>query len=158
MRRGFWFGKRGSGLNSTVKRLLISVLTLTCLVAGWRFVTLNMGANHNQSISLSQMQNDVQANKVSEVTVNGTEVSGKYKDSKETFSTMIPSNYPELYKDLQVHGVNVTIKDQQGSQWISILLNIAPIIVIMALFVVIVALLWRIVGRGPRESVVGGKS
>ncbi|MDE1154130.1 MAG: ATP-dependent zinc metalloprotease FtsH [Acidobacteriaceae bacterium] len=120
--------------NSTVKHLLIWVLTITCLLVVWQFVSKNMGAGHNQAISLTQLQNDADAGKISELTVNGTEVTGKYKDGKETFNTTIPSNYPDLYKDLRDHGVNVNIKDQQGSLWVGILLQVAPIAVILALF------------------------
>ena len=43
------------------------------------------------------MQNDADAGKISEVTVNGTEVTGKYKDGKETFHTTIPANYPDQH-------------------------------------------------------------
>ncbi|MDE1161021.1 MAG: ATP-dependent zinc metalloprotease FtsH [Acidobacteriaceae bacterium] len=121
-------------MNSTVKHLLIWILTVTCLIGVWQFVSKNMSAGHNQAISLSKLQTDADAGKISELTVNGTEVTGKYKESKESFTTTIPANYPDLYKDLQQHGVNVTVKDQQGNMWISVLLNIAPIVVILALF------------------------
>jgi cell division protease FtsH len=101
---------------------------------GWRFVVTNMNPGHNKVVSMTEMQNDAIAGKISEVTVNGSEVSGKYKDGKETFTSTIPQNYPDLYKDLESHGVNVTIKDQQGTLWLNILFQIAPIIVILALF------------------------
>jgi cell division protease FtsH len=121
-------------LNSTVKHLLIWVLTVCCLLVGWRFVATNMGAGHTRQISLTDLQNDADAGKISEVTVNGPDVAGKYKDGKETFTSTIPQNYPDLYKDLQSHGVNVTIKDPQGGFWIGVLFQVAPIAVILALF------------------------
>jgi cell division protease FtsH len=67
--------------------------------------------------------------------VNGVQATGTYKDSKDgTFSTTIPANYPDLYKDLRSHGVNVSIKDQSSSLWVSMLLNLLPIAVLLALF------------------------
>ncbi len=122
-------------MNSTVKQLLIWVLAVCCMGVAWRYLVQNSnGGVHNQAISLSQLENDANAGKISEITVTGTEVTGKYKDGKDTFSTNIPANYPDLYKEMQAHGVNVTVKDQNGNMWVSVLLNIAPIAVILALF------------------------
>ena len=80
------------------------------------------------------MTNDAQSGKISEVTINGTEVTGKFNDGKETFHTTIPANYPDLYNNLIQHGVNVVQKDQNGTLWLNILFQIAPIAVILALF------------------------
>jgi cell division protease FtsH len=121
-------------LNSTVKQLLIWVLTLGCLLVGWRFVATNMAAGHDKATSITEMLNDVEAGKVSEVQVDGSDVTGKYKDGKETFHTTIPANYPDLYKDFRDHGVNVTIKNQQGNLYWQALLSFAPILVLVALF------------------------
>ena len=121
-------------MNSTVKQLLIWVLTLGCLLVGWRFVATNMAAGHDKATSVTEMLNDVDNGKVTSVLVDGSEVTGQYKDSKETFHTTIPANYPDLYKDLRDHGVNVTIKNQQGNLYWQALLSFAPILVLVALF------------------------
>jgi cell division protease FtsH len=121
-------------LNSTVKQLLIWVLTLGCLLVGWRFVATNMAAGHDKATSVTEMLNDVEAGKVSEVLVDGSDVTGKYKEGKETFHSTIPANYPDLYKDLRDHGVNVTVKSQQGNLYWNALLSFAPILVLVALF------------------------
>jgi len=68
------------------------------------------------------------------VTVTGAEVNGEYKGSKETFHTTIPANYPDFYKDLRDHGVDVTIKDPAGNVWFSVLIQALPILAIFALF------------------------
>jgi cell division protease FtsH len=118
-----------------VKQLLIWVLTLGCLLVGWRFVAQNMAASHEKTISLTNLQDDAEAGKIASITVNGVQATGTYKDSKDgTFSTTIPANYPDLYKDLRSHGVNVSIKDQSSSLWVSMLLNLLPIAVLLALF------------------------
>jgi cell division protease FtsH len=127
--------KRGSGLNSTVKQLLIWVLTVCCLLVGWRYVVTNMGPTHDRAISLTELQNDAENGKISTVTIDNDDVTGQYKDGKDaTFHTTIPANYPDLYKDLHDHGVNVTIKNQKGNIWFSVLLNALPILVLVALF------------------------
>ncbi|HEX4154672.1 MAG TPA: ATP-dependent zinc metalloprotease FtsH [Acidobacteriaceae bacterium] len=121
-------------MNSTIKHLLIWVLTVGCLLVGWRYVVTNMNPAHDKAISLTDLENDTAAYKISEVTVNGSEVTGKYKDGKTLFHTTIPQNYPDLYKDLHDHGVDVTVKDQNGTLWLNVLFQIAPIVVILALF------------------------
>jgi cell division protease FtsH len=122
-------------LNSTVKQLLIWVVTLGCLLLGWRFVVSGMQQGHDRTISLTDLQNFAEQQKISTITVNGVQATGSFKDPKDgTFNTTIPTNYPDLYKDLRDHGVNVTIKDQNGNLWFSVLLNVAPILVLLALF------------------------
>jgi cell division protease FtsH len=126
-------------LNSTVKQLLIWVLTLGCLLVGWRYVVTNMGPGHDQAISVTEMQNDAEAGKISSILVNGEDVTGEYKDATgqfKTFHTSITGNYMDRseVKDLSDHGVKVTIKNQQGNLWLGILLQALPIIVLLALF------------------------
>jgi len=110
------------------------VVTIGCLLVGWQFVYKTMGTGHDRATSLTETLSDAEAGKISSITVAGTEVTGEYKGTKETFHTTIPANYPDFYKDLRDHGVNVTIKDPQGNLWLSILIQALPIMAIFALF------------------------
>jgi cell division protease FtsH len=115
--------------------LLIWVATIGILLIGWKFVVANMGAGHDKEISMTEMQNAIDANKISDVTVNNnTEISGSYKDGKETFHTSIPTGYNEIWKEMRDHGVNVHNKDQSSSLWMSWLFQLAPMAVLLALF------------------------
>jgi len=109
---------------------------MACLLVGWQVVSKNMGTAHDKAVSLTQMQNDADAGKISTITVSGSEVTGEYKDGKETFHTTIPQNYMDHAeeKDLNDHGVNLVIKDPQGSLWFGILIQALPIAIIFALF------------------------
>jgi cell division protease FtsH len=115
---------------------LIWALTVGCLIVGWRFVVTNMAAGHNTVKSLTEMQADADAGKVSEIMVDGPEITGKYKDGKETFTTTVSGNYMDRNEvaDLQAHGVNVIFKNPQGNLYWSALLSFAPILVLVALF------------------------
>ena len=141
-------------MNSTVKTVLIWVCMITCLVFLWQFVVKGTGTGKDTAVSLSQMQNDVDAGKVSEVTINGSELAGKYRDNKEQFHTTIPANYPDLYKSLREKGVNVTVKDQQGNVWVSALLQIAP----FALLFGFMLFLLRQMQSGGNKALSFGKS
>ncbi len=112
------------------------MLTLGCLLIGWRFVATNMAAGHDKAISLTQFQDDADAGRISDVMVDGADVTGKYKDGKETFHTTIPANYVDHNEeaDLKAHGVDVTFKSQQGNMYWNAILSFAPILVLVALF------------------------
>ena len=77
---------------------------------------------------------DAQGGQIADVTVVGSEVHGHYRTGKENFHTIVPSNYPDMYKVLEDHQVSVTIKDSQGSAWFNILLQLSPILLLGALW------------------------
>ncbi|MBS1815007.1 MAG: ATP-dependent zinc metalloprotease FtsH [Acidobacteria bacterium] len=120
-------------MNSTVKNVLIWVCMLTCLVFVYQFVVRGAVSGHDQAVSFSQMLDDADKGKIADVTVTGSEISGHFRDSKEQFHTIIPANYPDMYKTLREKGVNITVKDQQPNAWLSMLINIAPFALILGL-------------------------
>jgi cell division protease FtsH len=121
-------------LNSTIKHLLIWVATVGCLLLGWRYVVTTMATGTDKSLSVTEMLNDVDNGKVASVLVDGSDVSGKYKDGKETFHTTIPANYQDLYKELNANHVNWSVKDQRGNLWLTVLVNALPFLVLAGFF------------------------
>ncbi len=105
-----------------------------CLLLGWRYVVTTMATGTDKSLSVTEMLNDVDNGKVASVLVDGSDVAGKYKDGKETFHTTIPANYPDLYKDMAAHGVNISVKDQRGNLWVTVLVNALPFLVLAGFF------------------------
>jgi cell division protease FtsH len=124
-------------LNSTVKQLLIWVLTLGCLLLGWRFVATQMAANKTTTLSLTQLQADAQAHKIDSVTVDGVEVQGKYNKANgdAAFTATIPQNYPDIYKDLTSSGVTVNMKNPQGNLWLQAAFNFLPFVVLFGFII-----------------------
>ncbi|QHN04579.1 ATP-dependent metallopeptidase FtsH/Yme1/Tma family protein [Granulicella sp. WH15] len=141
-------------MNSTVKQILIWVFMITCLVCLWQFVARTAGTGKDKNVSVSQMLNDADQGKIADVTVNGTEVTGHYKDDKDLFHTTIPANYPDLYNKLREHGVSITIKDQNVSPWITALMNLAPVALLLALFL----FMMRQMQSGGNKALSFGKS
>jgi cell division protease FtsH len=145
-------------LNSTVKHLLIWVLTVGLLLMGWKLVTANMSSGHVAEINESQMQSDIDAGKVKDITLNGNEVTGTYagKDGKESLHTVVTANYfdrAEL-QDLTAHGVNLTVKDPDGKAWVTVLIQFLPIVVLLALF----AFMMRQMQSGGNKALSFGKN
>src|ERR1700756_1421458 len=91
--------ERGLFVNSTVKTIIFWVFIVACLVLLWQIVQKSTGMNHNREISFSQFMQDAQAGKVSDVTVGGNnDVTGHYTSDKEGFHTVVPANYPDMFK------------------------------------------------------------
>jgi cell division protease FtsH len=141
-------------LNSTVKQILIWVFMVTCLFCLWQFVVKGSGMGQDTSISLSQLLDSADQGKVSDVTVNGAEVTGHYRDDKKQFHTTIPGNYPDMYKTMREHGVNINIKDQNSNAWLSLLIQIAPFALLLGLWF----FLLRQMQSGGNKAMSFGKS
>jgi cell division protease FtsH len=142
-------------LNSTVKQILIWVFMATCLFVLWQFVVKSTGASQEKNISLTQLLNDADQGKIQDVIVNGAEVTGHYReDAKTLFHTTIPGNYPDMYKTLRDHGVNITIKDQSPNQWLNLLISIAPFALLLGLWF----FLLRQMQSGGNKAMSFGKS
>ena len=139
-------------LNSTVKQILIWVFMITCLICLWQFVR-NTNSGPDKGISLTQLLNDADQGKISDVVVNAQEVTGHYTD-KTLFHTQIPSNYPDLYNTLRQHGVNINIKDQNSNAWLGILIQFAPFVLLLGLWF----FLLRQMQSGGNKAMSFGKS
>ena len=127
---------------------------IACLVLVFQFVVKGNATAHDSAISLSNLMDDADKGKVAEITVNGAEVTGKYRDSKEQFHTTIPANYPDMYKVLREKGVNITVKDQNGNAWFAILLQIAPFALILGIMIFFL----RQMQSGGNKAMSFGKS
>ena len=146
-------------MNSTVKQLLLWVSLLACLFILWQYVAKTTGGGKDETVSLSQFQNDVDAGKVQDISVSGNEILAHYKDKKESFHTIIPAtftpaNYPDLSKAMREHGVVVNIKDQTPGLWMNALISLAPVALLLGLFL----FMMRQMQSGGNKAMSFGKS
>ncbi len=126
-----------------------------CLVFLWQFVVKSTGTGQEKNVSLTQLLNDSDAGKISDITVNGEEVTGHYRDdAKNQFHTIIPANYPDLYKSLRDHGVSITVKDTSSNGWITFLLQLAPFALFLGLWFFFI----RQMQSGGNKAMSFGKS
>src|SRR5262249_11265942 len=79
---------------------------------------------------------------------------GVFQDQTHGLHTYIPPNYPNVYDMLKEKKVNVTIKDTSSGNWISILLNASPFIVILAFWI----FMMRQMQSGGNKALSFGKS
>ncbi|MGA2904284.1 MAG: ATP-dependent metallopeptidase FtsH/Yme1/Tma family protein [Candidatus Korobacteraceae bacterium] len=119
-------------MNSTVKTVVFWLVIVLSGVLLWQVVKgANSGAKERE-ITFSEFLSQVDQGNVSEVTIIGQEVRGKFKNDKAGFHTTIMAGYTDMVKELRDKGVNMAVKDAAGG-WPSWLLNLAlPVVLFPA--------------------------
>jgi cell division protease FtsH len=140
-------------MNSNVKTAIFWVVLIMVVVLFWTVVRQGHG-RADRPLTFTQFLNDVKANKVKDVTINGMEVHGTYKDDNSGLHTLIPANYPDIYKQLQESGVNIDIKEANSGNWLSVLINAIPFILLLAFWI----FMMRQMQSGGNKALSFGKS
>jgi cell division protease FtsH len=122
----------------------------------WEVVKGARDGQKDKEVNVTQFMSDVDQNNVREITVNGMEVRGKYRDGS-AFHTTAPGNYftPEMLKNLQGKGVLITFRDiNSGSLPLQLLGTWAPLILLGALWFFMI----RQMQTGGNKALSFGKS
>ncbi|HSA93062.1 MAG TPA: ATP-dependent zinc metalloprotease FtsH, partial [Terriglobales bacterium] len=142
-------------MNSTVKTIVFWVLIAVSAVLLWHLVVRAGGAGvQEREISFSDFMNQVDQGKIGEVTIIGAEVRGKYREENAIFHTTVPTNYPDMITILRDKGVSIKVKDVQGGTWSSWLLGLAPVLLLIGLWVFMI----RQMQMGGNKALSFGKS
>ena len=141
-------------MNSTVKQVVFWLVIILSGILLWQVVRVNGPGVKERDINFSQFISDVNQGKVQDVSISGSEVHGHYNDGKNTFHTTVPANYPDMYKMLQDKNVSMSIKDTSGGSYGAILINLAPLILLGALWFIMI----RQMQTGGNKALSFGKS
>jgi len=141
-------------VNSTVKTIVFWVFILACCILLWQVFQRSSNTGKEQEISFSQFLNDAQQGQIHDVTVVGGEVHGHFRSANAAFHVEVPTNYPQLYDILNKNHVAVTVKDNSGSPWWSILIQFSPVLVLVALWFFMI----RQMQSGGNKALSFGKS
>jgi cell division protease FtsH len=140
-------------VNSTVKTAIFWVVLICVAVLLFAVVRTGQGRKEAE-INFTEFLNRVQASEVKEVTITGNDVHGVFANQNLGLHTVIPTNYPDVYKLLTDKGVQVNIKDASSGNWVSILLNASPFIVLLAFWI----FMMRQMQSGGNKALSFGKS
>ncbi|HUY80962.1 MAG TPA: ATP-dependent zinc metalloprotease FtsH [Acidobacteriaceae bacterium] len=141
-------------MNSTVKQIIFWVFIFACLIVLWRVFQTSTGSGKEKAIPFSEFLQDAQQGQVTAVTIDGGEAHGTLRTDKQGFSTVIPANYPHLYDVLDQNKVKVTIKDSNSSAWWSVMINVAPLLILVGLWFFMI----RQMQSGGNKAMSFGKS
>ncbi len=140
-------------MNSAVKNIIFWVVMVATAVLLWAVVRSSTGQKPTQ-MNFTQFTDQVDKGNVKNVTISGMEVAGVAKDNAK-FKTVIPANYPDLYKQLEAKNVEVTLKDTTSSSWLSFAGDwLLPLIIIAAIWIFFM----RQMQSGGNKALSFGKS
>jgi cell division protease FtsH len=143
-------------VNSTVKTVLFWLLIGVSALLLWEVVKGARDGQKDKEVNVTEFMSDVDQNNISEITVNGMEVRGKFRDGL-AFHTTAPSNYftPEMLKGLQSKNVKIVFRDiNSGSLPLQLLGTWAPLILLGALWFFMI----RQMQTGGNKALSFGKS
>ncbi|HEX5481055.1 MAG TPA: ATP-dependent zinc metalloprotease FtsH [Terriglobia bacterium] len=140
-------------MNSTVKNIIFWVVMVATALLLWAVVKSSTGERPAQ-LTFTQFTDSINKGDIKEVTIDGSEVNGVKKDNSK-FKTVIPQNYPDVYKQLEGKNVNVKIKDSSSSSWISWVGNgLLPLIILVGIWIFFM----RQMQSGGNKALSFGKS
>jgi cell division protease FtsH len=140
-------------VNSNIKTLIFWVVLICVAVLLFAVVRTGQGPKED-TISFTTFLDKVQEGQVKEVTITGNDVHGVYQNPNQGLHTIVPANYPDLYNQLRAKNVNTIIKDSSSSNWVAILLNASPFIVLLAFWI----FMMRQMQSGGNKALSFGKS
>ncbi len=140
-------------MNSTIKTVLFWAVIVVSAVLLWQVVRTGTTGQKDKEIGFSEFLSEVDSGNVHDAMFIGQEVRGKYKNDT-AFHTIVPANYPDMYKKLTEKGVPYSFKDISSGSWPSWLLNLAPLVLLGALWFFMI----RQMQTGGNKALSFGKS
>jgi cell division protease FtsH len=141
-------------VNSTTKTVVFWLVIVLSAFLLWQVVKAGGAGQKDAEINFSKFMAEVDQGNVKEVTIIGMEVRGKFQSDSSLFHTTVPANYPDMIKTLRDKNVAITVKDISNGSWPSWLLNLAPLVLLAALWFFMI----RQMQTGGNKALSFGKS
>ncbi|HEV2289414.1 MAG TPA: ATP-dependent zinc metalloprotease FtsH [Candidatus Acidoferrales bacterium] len=146
-------------MNSTVKTVFFWMAMILLAVVLWEMASKGGQTSRDESPSYTEFQTEVQKGNVSEVTIMlsqvSAEVDGEFRDPKAKFHVTVPKEtLSDLTKELQDKNVDVNIKEVRNNDWISMLIDTVPFILLLVIFLIMM----RQMQAGGNKALSFGKS
>ncbi len=145
-------------MNSTLKTLFLWMAIFVVVILLWN--TFQTGKTNRHELTFSAFDQAVERGRVSEVTIHGQQVNGKFKGGGEypegdEFHTQVPTDYSSvLIPKLRSSHVDITVEEPKDSPLLTVLFTWAPVLVIVALWVFFM----RQMQSGGNKALSFGKS
>ena len=146
-------------MNSTVRTVLFWLLMVVLAAVLWKMASQGGPATHEDEPTYTNFLNKVEGGSVKDVTIqlsaNSAEIQGEYRDgSKFKGVTIANSAIPDITKELQDKGVLFNYKEPKDSNWLTLIINLSPFIVILAIWI----FMMRQMQAGGNKALSFGKS
>jgi cell division protease FtsH len=120
-------------MNSTVKAVVFWIVIVASAFLLWQVVKTGSNGPAGPEISYSKFVTMVANDQVNSVTIAGNAIRG-FDTKGGTFRTIGPQNQATMIDALQQHGVEVWFRETSEQSWPTWLLNLAPLILLGALW------------------------
>ncbi|MBV8820978.1 MAG: ATP-dependent zinc metalloprotease FtsH, partial [Acidobacteriaceae bacterium] len=105
-------------------------------------------------LSFTQLMSDVDNERVKSITLTGSDAHGTYVNDLGDFHSVIPPNYQPLIEALRTKKVEVKFGKENGSGWVSILVQAIPFVLLLAFWI----FMMRQMQSGGNKALSFGKS
>ena len=127
-------------MNSTVRTILFWLLMILLAVVLWKMASTGGQSAHEAEPSYTDFLGKVQSGGVKDVTIylapNSAELQGEYRDATKFKGVTIANTaIPDVTKSLQDHNVLYNYKEVKTADWLSFLVNFAPLILLVLFWV-----------------------
>jgi cell division protease FtsH len=127
-------------VNSTVRTILFWLLMILLAVVLWKMASTGGQSAHEDEPQYTNFLAKVQSGSVKDVTIylapNSAELQGEYRDATKFKGVTIANTaIPDLTKSLQDHNIIYTYKEVKTADWLSFLVNFAPLILLVLFWV-----------------------
>ncbi len=144
-------------MNSTIKTAIFWVVIVCTAILLWQVVK-HGSPGREKELTFTQFMEQVQSGNVAEVTiassVSSNVVTGKLKNPNIPLRSVIPANYPDIYKQLQDKNITITVKQSDSNSWVTLLVNASPFILLIAFWI----FMMRQMQTGGNKALSFGKS
>src|SRR6202051_1501510 len=140
-------------MNSSVRNVVVWVVVL--VLVGLVFAVIKNTKPTGAHPDFSVLVSDVKAGKVEKITLNSVtgDVHGKYKNGDE-FTSTVPHTYNDFTTLLIDKGVAVNVEKDAGGNWVSLLMNAIPFVLLVGFWV----FMMRQMQSGGNKALSFGKS
>jgi cell division protease FtsH len=140
-------------MNSNVKSVIFWVVII-CVVS-LIFVVVRTGNKKGDAqVTYSDFLKQVEDNRVKSVKIQGTEVTGVYREDGSGLKTILPPNYQDALKVMKEKGVNIDIKDTSSSGVLGLIFQTAPFLLLLGFWI----FMMRQMQSGGNKALSFGKS
>ncbi len=143
-------------MTSTVRTLILWIAIFVVVIVLWN--TFQAGRVQRHQLSFTEFLQEVENQRVAEVTIRGQEVTGKFKEGDqyaqdEQFTTFAP-DYPDLVSELIESGVAIQAEERKENPLLQFLFAWAPFLLIIGLWIFFM----RQMQSGGNKALSFGKS
>jgi cell division protease FtsH len=139
--------------NSNIKTAAFWVVIIMVVVLFWTVVH-SQKSGKDVHLSYTSLMNDVNAGKIKTATITGNDLQGNYKEDNQELRAVIPTNHQALDDAMLAKGVDIHYNKENGTGWVSILINAIPFVLLLAFWI----FMMRQMQSGGNKALSFGKS